>query len=230
MTSNRATTPSRESLTLAILTVVVALVAAGMVGSGRASALEGVSFVTGAICVWLTVKENVWNFPMGALNAATFSVVFFQARLFGDAGLQIVYVVLNLAGWYMWLYGGDENTALRLARASAIERAVMGASITICTLILWKTLHFVGGSSSFWDAATTSASLGAQWWMNRKRVETWHLWIVVDILYVPLYFYRGLALTGLLYAVFLVMAVLGLQHWTATWKAARDEGQRREEP
>ena len=104
----------------------------------------------------------------------------------------------------------------------------------MATLLFYPTLRFlanlvlpagtqVSSSTSFWDGATTCISLGAQWWMNRKRVETWHLWIIVDVLYVPLYFYRGLALTGLLYMVFLVMAVMGLQQWRETWKASFGE-------
>ncbi len=198
---------------LLVLTTVVAAMAWAMVRTGRASLLEAVSFVTGAICVWLTVRANVWNFPIGLVNTASFSVVFFEARLFGDAALQGVYLVLGLVGWYLWLYGGERRTALRVVRASGGEKAAVACMVVILTVVLWRTLHFAGGSASFWDAATTSVSLGAQWLLNRKRLETWHLWILVDIVYVPLYLSRGLNLTALLYAVFLVMAVMGLSHW-----------------
>lgn len=195
------------------LTISVAVLAAVMVGLGLASALEAVSFVTGAVCVWLTVRASVWNFPVGLVNTATFSVVFFEARLFGDAALQVVYFVLGLMGWYLWLYGGERRTPLRVVHAGSLEKWVVGVSIVVSTLVLWRTLRYFGGSASFWDAWTTSVSLGAQWLLNRKRLETWHLWILVDIVYVPLYVSRGLNLTALLYAVFLVMATLGLSHW-----------------
>jgi nicotinamide mononucleotide transporter len=200
-------------LILAGLAVSVLILAGIMVGLGLASVLEGVSFVTGAVCVWLTVRANVWNFPVGLLNTATFSVVFFDARLYGDAALQVVYFLLGLMGWYLWLYGGERRTALRVVRAGSLEKWVVGAAIVLGTLVLWRTLRELGGSASFWDALTTSVSLGAQWLLNRKRLETWHLWILVDIVYVPLYVSRGLNLTALLYAVFLVMATLGLAHW-----------------
>lgn len=198
---------------LLILTGVVVAVAGVMIRLGHASTLEGVSFVTGAACVWLTVRANIWNFPVGLLNTATFSVVFFEARLFGDAALQAVYFVLGLVGWYLWLFGGERRTALRVVHASAVEKAVVAAAVIGGTLVLWRTLHSVGGSASFWDAWTTCLSLGAQWLLTRKRLETWHLWILVDIVYVPLYVSRGLNLTALLYAVFLVMALMGLLHW-----------------
>ena len=161
-----------DTTVLSVLTIGVAGVALAMVVLGRASALEAVSFVTGAICVWLTVKENIWNFPMGMLNAATFSVVFFQARLFGDSALQVVYFVLNFMGWYLWLYGGDRRTPLHVTKAGSFERWALAFAIVAGTLLLWKTLRLVGGSSSFGDAATTAVSLGAQWLMNRKRLES----------------------------------------------------------
>ena len=208
---------------LLVLTSTVALVAAAMVALGHASPLEAVSFVTGAACVWLTVRANVWNFPIGLVNTATFSVVFFDARLFGDAALQLVYFALGLMGWYLWLYGGERRTPLRVVHASSLEKWAVAAAIVISTLVLWRTLRYLGGSASFWDAWTTSVSLGAQWLLNRKRLETWHLWILVDIVYVPLYVSRGLNLTALLYAVFLVMATMGLSHWRTLVREPRAE-------
>ena len=200
-------------MVLAVLTVCVAAVAIVMVSLGRASVLEAVSFATGAVAVWLVVKENIWNFPIGIINTAGYSVVFFQARLYGDASLNVVYCLLGIMGWYLWLHGGEQRAPLRVGRASRTEIAFVAVTVALSTLLLWKTLHFVGGSASFWDAATTSLSLGAQWLLNRKRVENWHLWIVADAIYVPLYVSRGLNLTAVLYAVFLVMAVIGLFRW-----------------
>lgn len=212
-------------MVLLVLMLAVAGVAATMVALGRASVLEAISFVTGAACVWLTVRANVWNFPIGLLNTATFSVVFFDARLFGDAALQLVYFALGLMGWYLWLYGGERRTPLRVVHASSLEKWVVGAAIVLSTLVLWRTLRYAGGSASFWDAWTTSVSLGAQWLLTRKRLETWHLWILVDIVYVPLYVSRGLNLTALLYAVFLVMAIMGLSHWRTLVREPRAEAE-----
>lgn len=174
--SRGARVPWSETTALLVLTVAVAAVAAAMVALGRASPLEAVSFVTGAACVWLTVRANVWNFPIGLVNTATFSVVFFDARLFGDAALQLVYFALGLMGWYLWLYGGERRTPLRVVHASSLEKWAVGVAIVLSTLVLWRTLRYLGGSASFWDAWTTAVSLGAQWLLNRKRLETWHLW------------------------------------------------------
>ena len=206
---------------MAGLLVVTAVIAAVMAFHGKATWLEAVSFVTGAACVWLTVKESVWNFPVSLANVATFSVVYFNVRLYADAGLQVVYFVLTLIGWYLWLWGGKHHTALRISRTGALEWAWVLGALLVLTGGLWQLLHYVGGSSSFWDALTTSISLGAQWLLNRKRLENWILWIVGDVIYIPLYLYKELYLTSILYAVFLAMATMGLMQWLVTWRKQR---------
>jgi len=220
--------PSRpggaDTAVLAVLTLCVGAVAGFMVALGRASALEAVSFATGAVAVWLTVRESIWNFPIGLVNTAGYSVVFFQARLYGDASLNVVYCILGVMGWYLWLFGGERRTELHVSRAERTEMALVVLVVVGSTILLWKTLHFVGGSASFWDALTTSLSLGAQWLLNRKRVENWHIWIVADAIYIPLYASRGLNLTAVLYAVFLVMAVIGLLRWRAVYEDQRARG------
>ena len=200
------------------LTLATAALAGVMLWRGGTTWLEAASFVTGAVCVWLTVKENVWNFPIGLVNDATFCMVFFGSRLFADANLQVVYFVLGVIGWYLWLYGGEKRTELHIARASKLENVLVGMGVVAMTVGMWQTLHFVGGSASFWDALTTAISLGAQWLLNKKRLENWLLWILADIIYVPLYAYKHLYLTSFLYAVFLIMAVMGYFQWRGRWQ------------
>src|SRR5262245_21661144 len=104
---------------------------------GAASWLEAVSFVTGAACVWLTVRENVWNFPIGLVNVATFGFVFLRAGLFADAGLQVVYLLLCARGWYLWLHGGRDGTRLHVTRAWRGELGGVLAGVVLLTLLLW---------------------------------------------------------------------------------------------
>ncbi|HVG43708.1 MAG TPA: nicotinamide riboside transporter PnuC [Longimicrobium sp.] len=222
MTSTR----TRETALLATLTAAVAVMAFAGVRLGVSKPLEAFSVVTGAVCVWLTVRESVWNVPLGLANVATFCVLFFGARLYADAGLQVVYFVLGLAGWHLWLHGGERGTALRVSRVGAGEAAAVAAAGAALTLVLWLTLRHVGGSASFFDALTTSLSLCAQWMLNRKQVESWYAWIAADLVYVPLYAWKGLYLTAALYAVFLVMATLGLLRWRATWRTGGEPAPR----
>lgn len=210
---------SGETSMMAFLIAAVSLLGVAAAWSGLASGLEAISFVTGAVCVWLTVKESVWNFPIGLANVATFSVVFFRSHLFADAGLQLVYFVLGVIGWWMWVFGGENRTSLRVSRAPWSEIAVLSIVVGVATVAIWQLLQPYGGSASFWDALTTSMSLGSQWLLNRKRLESWLGWIAVDAIYVPLYFVKGLYLTGVLYALFLLMAIIGYRTWRTSWLA-----------
>lgn len=208
----------------AILMAMAVALSVGMAMRGAAGWLEAASFVTGAACVWLTVRENVWNFPIGLVNSAIFAVVFLRARLFADAGLQVVYLILGALGWYLWLHGGRDGGRLRVARAGRGELAGVGVAVAVLAGLLWWGLRDVGGPASFWDALTTSISLGSQWLLNRKRLESWLGWIAVDILYVPLYVAKSLYLTAILYAVFLGLAVIGWRQWRENWRAQQAGG------
>jgi nicotinamide mononucleotide transporter len=209
---------NRTANTTLLLLVAASALATAMGLLGLASWLESASFVTGALCVWLTVKQNIWNFPLGLVNVSTFCVVFFQAGLYADAGLQIVYFGLGAIGWHLWLHGGANRSPLKVTRASAGELSWMCVFVAASTLGLWKALAAVGGSASFWDALTTSLSLASQWLLNRKRLESWIGWILVDLIYVPLYISKDLYLTAMLYGLFLLMAVMGLRAWQAAWR------------
>ena len=213
--------PVRGRWVLPLLTIASTTAAAIMYYRGLTSRLEAISFVTGAICVWLTVRENVWNFPVSLLNVATFAIVFFNAGLLADAGLQVVYIILTLIGWYMWLWGGQRHTALRVSRVSLLELSIVLASCLSLTAILWKAVTFAGGVSPFFDAITTALSLCAQWLLNRKRLENWFFWIAADLIYIPLYAYKHLYLTSILYATFFLMCLMGNWQWQTTWRAQR---------
>lgn len=174
---------------------------------------EALGFVTGAACVFLVVRQSIWNFPLGIANNIFFLVLFGQARLFGDAGLQIVYIVLGLHGWYQWLHGGEQRTALKITRASLWLGIMMAVAITVLTGGLVLILRAVNGSAPLLDALTTALSLGAQYLLNRKILENWFVWIVADVIYLYLYIVRELYLTAVLYGVFLCLCLAGVISW-----------------
>lgn len=209
---------TRDTWILAGLFVATTAVSLYLLALGRATAIEAFGFVSGALCVWLTVKESVWNFPVSLANVTAFCLVFFRAGLLADAGLQVVYFVLSAIGWYLWLHGGEHRRALEVRRVPRWEGAMIAVAGVLLTLGLHGLLRSLGGSVTFWDALTTAASLCAQWQLNRKYVESWYYWIAVDVIYVPLYLYKQLYLTAILYGVFLVMATLGWREWRRTWE------------
>lgn len=175
--------------------------------------LVGVAF--GVLSVWLTVRESVWCWPTGLVNVGTFIVVFYQARLYADMGLQVVYVALCLYGWYEWLHGGRDRGELRVSRAPRLvllALTVLGVAFAIGLGSFLR--HRTDAALPYWDAGTTSFSLVAQALLTRKWIENWLVWIAVDLVYVGIYVVRGLYPTAGLYLVFLVLAVLGLRRWT----------------
>jgi nicotinamide mononucleotide transporter len=141
-------------------------------------------------------------------------VVFWSAGLYADAGLQIVYVVLGLYGWWAWLYGGARRSRLVVRSTSRAEWLGLAVAGVLLTGGLWLFLDRLTSSTvPLADAVTTALSLLATYGQTRKLVENWWLWIAADLIYIPLYGYKDLWLTAILYVAFLVLCVLGLRAW-----------------
>jgi nicotinamide mononucleotide transporter len=182
---------------------------------------EVLGFGTGLVNVALLVRQHILNWPLGILNVLLLMVVFWSYGLYADAGLQIVYVVLGLYGWWAWLYGGARRSRLVVratTRAEWLGQAVAGVLLTAG---LWLFLDRLTESTvPLADAVTTALSLLATYGQTRKLVENWWLWIAADLIYIPLYGYKDLWLTAILYVAFLALCVLGLRAWQAARRAA----------
>ncbi|GAA2751828.1 nicotinamide riboside transporter PnuC [Kitasatospora cinereorecta] len=174
---------------------------------------ELLGFVTGAIGVWLTVRANIWNFPVGIANNVFFLVLFTGARLYADAALQLVFLVLAVHGWWQWLRGGERRAGREIRSAGGPTLGLLLVLLLPVTWALTVVLARAGDSAPFWDALTTALSLAAQWLLNTKRIENWYFWIAADLVYIPLYLAKGLDLTALVYLLFLGMCLVGLRSW-----------------
>lgn len=185
---------------------------------------EIAGFATGALCVWLVVLRNIWNFPVGIANNIFFAVLFVNAGIYADAALQIVYLVLAGIGWYWWMRGGAQHTGVVISESSPLQLAACGASVALITAAIQFGLHrWTDSTVAGWDALTTALSLVAQFMLSRKWIAHWYFWIAADIVYIPLYIHKGLWLTALLYAIFLIMCVIGLLQWRAARTPADTE-------
>jgi nicotinamide mononucleotide transporter len=182
---------------------------------------EVLGFVTGGFCVWLAVREHVATWPIGIANNAFFFVLFWQGRLFADAWLQVVYMALGVYGWWTWLRGGSQAAPRKITRTLSSEWLGIVVVVPLAVWGLREVLIAVQGAAPFWDSLTTVLSLAAQFLMCRKRLEHWFIWIAADLIYIPLYLSRDLALTAVLYFVFLVMCVVGLRQWGNTFRQSR---------
>ena len=181
-------------------------------------ALQWIAAIAGAISVYLSTRENIWSWPTAIVNVGLSAIVFYATGLYSDMGLNVVYLVLSIYGWYQWLHGGAQHTRLHVSKASRRVWIVSAAFATVAWFALGRLTSMLPGVSlPYLDAGLTTVSLVAQWMMTRKILENWILWIIVDVVYVPMYLYKDLYPTAALYAAFLVLAVMGLGQWRRSY-------------
>ncbi|HEY2848473.1 MAG TPA: nicotinamide riboside transporter PnuC [Gemmatimonadaceae bacterium] len=182
--------------------------------------IEPLAVATGVVSVWLSVKQKISSWPTALVNVALYFVVFREARLYADMGLQVIYFALSLYGWYEWLYGGENRTELKVTRANAGMAVRLGAIAIIGVAVLGTLFtRYTDAALPYVDSATATVSLVAQWMMTRKVLENWAVWIAVDIVYVGMFIYKHLYPTAGLYAGFLVLAVMGHLQWLRSFRA-----------
>jgi nicotinamide mononucleotide transporter len=178
------------------------------------SLAEVVGVAFGIAGVWLTIRQRIWCWPVGLVNVTLFAFVFFHARLYGAAALQLVYVALSVYGWYRWQHPGPDHRALSVSWTPRRWWIGLGIAGTMFAAGLGVFLRYrTDAALPLLDAATTSFSLVAQWMTTRKWIDNWLVWIVVDVVYVGMYLSQRLYPTAGLYAVFLVLATLGFREW-----------------
>ena len=176
--------------------------------------IEIVAAVFGVVSVFLSVKQNIWSWPTAIVNVGLYIFVFFESKLYGDTGLQVVYVILNAYGWYHWLYGGKNRTELPVSRTSARLGVFLIALGAIGTALLGTILaRKTDAALPYVDSLTTSTSLIAQWMMTRKLLENWIIWVAVDVIYIGMYIFKHLYPTAGLYLVWLVLSAMGYFQW-----------------
>lgn len=177
------------------------------------SPLEGIAAAFGLVSVYLSTRQNIWSWPTAIVNVCLYTVVFYNSRLYGQMGLQTVFLILSIYGWYQWLHGGEQKTKLRVSRASPRLLMILGAVNLVAWIALAAILRRTDAAIPWLDALLTTTSLVAQWMMTRKILENWIIWIVLDTVYVPMFMSQRLYATALLYTAFLVLAVMGFVEW-----------------
>ncbi|OWY36816.1 nicotinamide riboside transporter PnuC [Herbaspirillum aquaticum] len=176
--------------------------------------LELVSFALAVLTVWLNIRQNHWAWLFSILSSLLYAAVFADARLYGDAGLQFVFVAVSVWGWSQWLRGGEDHRPLQVSRLAARGWIAMAMSWLAGWLLLsWFLQRYTDTDVPHMDGFLTAGSLVGQFLLSRKKLENWLVWIAVDVLYVGLYLYKHLTLTAILYALFVLMAAAGWRSW-----------------
>ncbi|TDE88885.1 nicotinamide riboside transporter PnuC [Occultella glacieicola] len=183
---------------------------------------EIVGFVTGAVCVWLAVRQNVWTFPVGLANNAAFGVLFAGAGLYANAALQVLFAVVGALGWYWWTRRGPDGAGLVVRRTPRWAwGAAAGATAVLTAAGVVALAAWTDSGVPFWDSLTTATSVVAQVMLGRKWLGNWFVWAATDVVLIGLYASQGLWLTAVLYLGYLGLCVAGVRRWR---RALRDAG------
>lgn len=165
--------------------------------------------------ITLLVRRSWWNYPFGLAMVALYFVVFWRAKLYGEAGLQVFFFAAQAWGWVLWMrVGGRDDSRVPVGRLGNLARAVWVTATAALALNLGWVMHrFTDASVPYADAAIAGASIAAQILLAYRRIENWVLWILIDVASIAVYIHKELWPTAALYLVFLVMSVLGLREW-----------------
>lgn len=184
--------------------------------------LEWAAAGLGLLNIGLLIFRSPWNFAFGIASVAIYIFVFWETRLYAEAGLQVFYVLAQIWGWWLWLKVGGEDTRVPVRWLDWKSRAVWLAMTAALSLNLgWLLYRFTNAAMPYADSAIAGASVAAQILLGLRRIENWVVWIVVDVAAVLLYINRGLYPTAGLYGGMLVMSLIGLKEWVEAERGAR---------
>lgn len=178
------------------------------------NSIEWIAAALGLANIALLVRRSVWNYPFGMAMVALYGVVFFEARLYGESGLQLFFFAAQAWGWALWVRAGGGDSQVPVRWLGNFSRLVWATATAALALNLGWVMHrFTDASLPYADAAIAGASIAAQILLAFRRIENWVLWIAIDLGSIAVYVAKGLWPTAALYVVFLGMSVLGLREW-----------------
>lgn len=193
------------------------------------SILEAFGTLVGLVYLWLEYKASIHLWLAGIVMPAVYLVVYYQAGLYADFGINVYYLLAAVYGWSMWRYGGfirrrvlrsqkanEQKTVEALPITHVSLRQLAAALLTFVLLLLLIAavlIRFTDSDVPWLDSFTTALSFVGMWMLARKFVEQWIVWIVVDMVSAGLYVYKGLYLTAALYALYVIIAIFGYMKW-----------------
>lgn len=177
--------------------------------------LELVAVVLSLAMVAANMRVNVLGWPLAIASSLLYALLFADSKLYGEASLQFVFVVLALWGWWQWLRGrtpaGEELKVHTLTHRQRTQ--ALAATLTAWPVLALLLARTTDTDVPWLDALATAGSVTGQVLLGRKFVENWVAWLLVNVFSVGLFAYKGLALTAVLYALFAVLSVMGWRAW-----------------
>lgn len=177
--------------------------------------LEFLAFVFGILSVYFAKKENIWVYPTGLVSTIITVYLLYQASYFGDMTMNFYYSVMSIYGWYKWSSKSIQNN-LNITKTNNQEK-IIGILLFFFTIgityAVYKFFNYSLEIPNYIDIFTSGIFFTAMWYMALKKIENWTLWIIGDVIAVPLFAYRGLGMLSLQYIIFTILAVLAYLEW-----------------
>lgn len=181
--------------------------------------VEILGTVAGLLYLWLEYRASIYLWVASIVMPALYLVVYYDAGLYADMGINIYYLLIAIYGWAAWRYGfslrrGSEGRELPISHTPAgLWLPLAGLTLLLFVAIAQVLIHFTDSTVPWADAFTTALSVVGMWMLARKYVEQWWVWLVVDVASVALYVYKDLHFTAALYALYVVVAIFGYRKW-----------------
>lgn len=181
--------------------------------------LEIAGVISGLLCVYLAAKNVIWNWPLAIISVTIYIFIFYDSQLFADMGLQVYFLVINIYGWYFWSKKSPTESKTPVTSIKQREIWLSALAIILFTFLLGSILYnHTIASYPYLDSFCTACSIVAQFFMARKVLQNWLLWVFVDIIYVGIYIFKNLHLTAAMYAIYIVIALIGYFDWKKEFK------------
>jgi nicotinamide mononucleotide transporter len=180
--------------------------------------IETIAVISTIICVWLTTKRHILSWPIGLLAVVFYAVVFWNSKLYSDFGLQFFFFAQGIVGWLTWKKNLEDKSYTKietLSKWAKIYWIIIGLGVYF--IVGWTMYRFTDASAPWVDSFVAVFSLIANWLLARRKIESWWIWILVDIIYIALFVYKGLYLSSGLYLILLILAIKGLKDWKKSY-------------
>jgi nicotinamide mononucleotide transporter len=178
--------------------------------------LEAIAFFFGIASVVYAKKENILVYPTGLVATIITVYLFYIDALFGDMMMNFYYSIMSIYGWWNWARVKQNKKVVRISRTNAREKQVGVLFFLLTMMVTYGVYRLLGTElnyTNYIDILTSGIFFTAMWYMANKKLENWTLWILADIITVPLYAYRGWGLLSLQYLIFTVLAIQGYLAW-----------------
>lgn len=181
--------------------------------------LEFIAFVFGILSVWFAKKENIWVYPTGLIATIITTYLLYLAGYIGDMMVNGYFTVMSIYGWYYWTKNNTLTEKLPITRTNLKEKiiGIVLFLITICVVLgIYNFFDYTVNIDNYVDIISSGIFFTGMWYMAKKKIENWTLWIIGDLIVTPLYAYRGLGILSLQYLIFTILAISAYLEWKKT--------------